>query len=708
MKTLLISAPGCYVDVPPLGPACLQAYLKAQGISDVSVWDSNIAYVEYLLDQDTLVKQEKRIRDGLASRGSEELRSSVLFTLPYIQESISDAVDTFRNKDRYYDVPSFNRAISLVQSALNAYSTEPGRFDYSIGSNGFYFEVDKTKPAFDLVDRLEFARSQTSYHPLKTFFELKVPWLQEKGPYDLVGFSVSNSLQFYPTLILALLFKQAGLAKKIALGGSYLSAFRKVICSRPETYDFFDYIVPHEGEISLLKLVESISEDGELDEVPNLFYRKGGLIQNNPPVAIEDLNTLPTPDFTDYPLGHYLTPEPVLPIYCTRGCYYGVCSFCNHHENYFGGFRTRTTENVINDIKIFQEKYGATKLMFVDELMIPQQQVKIAERIAGEKLPTKWYSHTRVEKYLTKERLDKLAAGGLILLHVGMESANSNVLKLMKKGYKRDRVVRLLSDLHESSVTAHINTIRNFPGEQPDEYLETLRTVWEYAKSGDKVHLYDFMMISESPVAIEGNSFIESVTAPPYDLGASLEYKTNHVRPPTPDEERETNQLINLLDHHSKNINSLFPKSTIWVEHLLYVAHYRATNRASLVDTPRSEVRIQAEHLRAFAEDGDLGAWSMKVLGRVVLKELPVNNKLQWFALDLESFSLIPISKPIVRLLKENSGKTLKISKWANNVGVDVDDFRLELYQLTREGIIQLKAPSQKEEKTRPLRRKTA
>jgi radical SAM superfamily enzyme YgiQ (UPF0313 family) len=136
-------------------------------------------------------------------------------------------------------------------------------------------------------------------------------------------------------------------------------------------FNFVDSFVVHEGETPLLRLVEQLRGDGDLSKVPNLVYKQDGEVKVNRPFAKEELNALPTPDFDGLPLDLYLSPERVLPVMGSRGCYWEQCAFCSIPFDHMT-FHVRYAENVVNDFKTLQEKYNCNNFFFTDEALFFQ------------------------------------------------------------------------------------------------------------------------------------------------------------------------------------------------------------------------------------------------------------------------------------------------------------------------------------------------
>ena len=123
----------------------------------------------------------------------------------------------------------------------------------------------------------------------------------------------------------------------MTIGGSIFTRRADNIRRCPSLFELADDIVVFEGETALLELVRAAGQEGLQAEIPNLIYRQNGKITVNQPFYSENVNQLPAPNYDGFPLDRYLSPEPVLPVQFSRGCYYKDCAFCAltlDHQNF--------------------------------------------------------------------------------------------------------------------------------------------------------------------------------------------------------------------------------------------------------------------------------------------------------------------------------------------------------------------------------------
>jgi radical SAM superfamily enzyme YgiQ (UPF0313 family) len=140
----------------------------------------------------------------------------------------------------------------------------------------------------------------------------------------------------------------------VALGGSHVSFLAD------EALEHSDYCVRGEGEDTFRELLDSMESGSEPKGILGLSYRKGEEIVHNPDRGlICDLDSLPFPDLSLI-RGH--DKISLRPIATSRGCPFG-CNFCSVTRMFGRGYRFRSVDNVIEEIRQKPEQ----KVFFYDD-----------------------------------------------------------------------------------------------------------------------------------------------------------------------------------------------------------------------------------------------------------------------------------------------------------------------------------------------------
>ncbi|MEM7518824.1 MAG: cobalamin-dependent protein, partial [Planctomycetota bacterium] len=366
--------------------------------------------------------------EGLASLDAKEslrfsemeryqMLSEIALTGPDVVRSIEEAKRTIRTPELFYDYQRYLRAGRTLEQGLRLLSAE-------------YAPTRLTPHNFVMRNRLEFsgeivaALDDRAHNPYVEWFEEDlVPRIQAADP-DLLGISVTFGAQAIPALTLCKQLKAWKPDLHITLGGGLLAYIAEKLVKNEAVWDLFDSIVMLEGERALHHLCEAVDEGREdLSNVTNLIWRSPrGEVRVNTQQEPLDIKELPTPDFDGLPLDKYFSPELVLPLASTRGCYWGKCVFCTLYTVIGPGYRGRTVDQTVEDLAFLKEKYNTKHFYMVIEDLPPNHAKALPRKIIEAGLDIDWWCDARLEHdVFTQEVCDDLAEAGCKRIAFGYE-----------------------------------------------------------------------------------------------------------------------------------------------------------------------------------------------------------------------------------------------------------------------------------------------
>lgn len=236
----------------------------------------------------------------------------------------------------------------------------------------------------------------------------------------------------------------------IVIGGTQVTAAPREVLSDLGA----DFAIVGEGELALLELVQAL-ERGKR----NLEKIVG------PYPLIEDLDSLPFPAWDlmppkSYRIAPILEPArafPIAPIITSRGCPYN-CSFCASNVIWGRKIRFRSPENVLAEIKMLKEKFGAREIHFADDnfTMNIQRAEEICDLLIAEKINLPWQcpNGVRIDR-LTLPLLQKMKKAGCYALGLGIESGNQEVLKKNNKNLDLNIVSEVLEKMKKVGIESY-------------------------------------------------------------------------------------------------------------------------------------------------------------------------------------------------------------------------------------------------------------
>ncbi len=537
MKVALVFPPQGHFTQPYLSLPSLTAYLRANGVGEVWQLDENIEAYDHFLSAERLGRSLERIRAGeeLARldarpelRFSDMSRYQVLSEVALIGDEVARTIDeakrVLRSKQEFYDYERYLWAGRTVEQGLRIFSQEyaPTR----LTAHGFVMRRRVERSA-EILAALDDERENPF---LEYFREFTLPRIRAIDP-DLVGISVTFPSQAIPSLTLAKLLKAWKPELHVTLGGGLLAYVADKLARRAELWDLVDSVVLLEGERPLLQLVEHVAGERRIEDVTNIVYRDArGVVRKTPQEAPLDIKTLPTPDFDGMPLGKYFSPELVLPLAATRGCYWGKCVFCTLYTVIGPGYRGHTIEQTVEDIRVLQQRYGANSFYLAIEDLPPNMARRFPRAILDAGLEINWWCDARLEHEVFDEEVCReLAASGCKRIAFGYESASDRVLQLMCKGIDPNASLDLIRRVHEAGISVTLYVMIGFPTETREEALATLHTILEHRRFVQEVSVRVFYLDETSEIFKRREEFgiAEIFPDPEADLQVYYDFRTS-------------------------------------------------------------------------------------------------------------------------------------------------------------------------------------
>ena len=260
--------------------------------------------------------------------------------------------------------------------------------------------------------------------------------------------------------------------------------------------------------------VRVLRGDGEhplADYLDALAGTKHELVRSTSGPHIEsDLHELPAPDYGDLLRRYaYLTPEPVLPLAVTRGCYWGKCQFCaygwvsGNSGRAAAPYRRLGAVAIADQMQVLADQHRARHFFFSVDVADPVLLRNLATILHERQMRLFWRSEMRAEHhFLQPGALEHLHAGGCRTLSFGLESLNQRVLDAMKKGTKESIAARLVPALAAAGIGANVDFFIGYPSETPAEAARTQRFVAEHS---DEIVSHSaggtFILFGRSPMA---------------------------------------------------------------------------------------------------------------------------------------------------------------------------------------------------------------
>lgn len=256
------------------------------------------------------------------------------------------------------------------------------------------------------------------------------------------------------------------------MGGPHVSfCARETLENHPE----LDVIAIGEGEHTIVDLCRAVDDGLDPAEVRGIVYRRGAAIQRSHPAEpIENLDDLPLPERGLLPLGRYRALNLPISITTSRGCPF-KCIFCVGRKMVGARVRYRSSEKVVDELQ-YLNTLNFHQINIADDLFTANKAhcLAVCEEIVRRKLKLTWTSFARVDT-VSDEILSKMKAAGCTAVSFGIESANPEILKTIRKGITLDQVEDAVRLCRRAGITPYASFILGLPGETPETIKETMK-----------------------------------------------------------------------------------------------------------------------------------------------------------------------------------------------------------------------------------------
>jgi anaerobic magnesium-protoporphyrin IX monomethyl ester cyclase len=293
------------------------------------------------------------------------------------------------------------------------------------------------------------------------------------GEPDLVGFSTTTSA-YMDAVDMAACIKRRRPDVKIIFGNAHPSSIGAPLL---EHFPEIDYLCVGEGEGALLDLA-----DGKpLADIANLVYRDSGTIVANPRrQRIRDLDELPFPAYeklAGFPKGYHL------PLFAyrkrhgatmitSRGCPF-TCSFCDRTV-FERQYRVNSAAYIYEHMKYLRDRFGVQHINIYDDLFTAQKKrvFDLCDLLIAKPLGIEFNCAIRTGQ-TSDEMLRRLKQAGALMVSLGIESADPEMMERHKAGVSLDAVRQTVAQIHAAGLRAKGLFIFGMPGETPQTVQAT-------------------------------------------------------------------------------------------------------------------------------------------------------------------------------------------------------------------------------------------
>ncbi len=283
----------------------------------------------------------------------------------------------------------------------------------------------------------------------------------------------------------------------IQVGGGIMTADPIVTMQAMPDVDFG---IIGEGEQTSVELIDAITRELDVTSVNGIIYRdENGFGITNRRVEIDDLDTLPFPDYEGFNYAEYLRLNPDLSdegkkysqvsVIGGRSCKYN-CTFCFHPSG--SKYRQRSLDSIFSEIDYLVRNYDISYIALREELFATDNERvrQFCERVKSYDFD--WSIQLRID-CINQELVDLLKNTRCRYLFVGVESADDRVLKSMRKGITLEQIETALDMLKDAGLNSRSGIIF---GDTVETFESAMFTLNWFKKNYTKYRMFVDMIIA--------------------------------------------------------------------------------------------------------------------------------------------------------------------------------------------------------------------
>jgi radical SAM superfamily enzyme YgiQ (UPF0313 family) len=274
-------------------------------------------------------------------------------------------------------------------------------------------------------------------------------------------------------------------AVPVIVGGAHVSAVPKIAMERD--FPDADYGFRGESEIGLPMLLDFINNNSliRVEKIPGLIWKCDGQTHINPQIFHENVDELGIPawdimdprEYEASPFHGFARGFPLAPMISARGCPF-PCTFCSTKYQMGQKMRYRSVSLILEEMKLLVNKYNVNEIQFLDDCFSVNKNkvMEICSGILEERIKVNWQcpNGLRVDT-IDEEVLQIMKKAGCYHISVGIESANPNILKKMKKNISLELVEEKIAIAKKVGIKVTGFFILGFPGETEDDIKRTIK-----------------------------------------------------------------------------------------------------------------------------------------------------------------------------------------------------------------------------------------
>ena len=444
MKGIFYFPPNWCHSHPDIGIPAVMPYLQE---FDMEVCDLNVQYRIYQRSRENLDKCYERIGSAKSPGLSKKYDMIYRFLIEnkVKVECILHDIERFTDLEEYMLTSLYERHLQLFHKT--AYEKDDN--------------IDLLRKISDMMEVID--DIEKNY-----YLDFYISYFKERdlSKTDVILVSLAGTQQMVSSFTLCRYLKKNYPNIRIIVGGP---PFSKIIHQIDQNWrilfeNIFDYIIIYEEEHTIPALLKRLKEHKDIESVPGCIYMQDGMvIKTAADESSVDITDDHLPDFSGFYLPSYNVPEVVLP-YAAAGGYNGKERTLDDPQfECTDDFPIKSMEKVMDDLRVYQQRYGAKYIHFVDKEIPPDVIEEMCHAILEKKLDMKWSIRIKPSRQYTEKLCCLMKRAGAV--YVCVEFCPPGVRMAGDKRSGTEDIELTLTNMKKAHIWTHCFLLNDFETE---------------------------------------------------------------------------------------------------------------------------------------------------------------------------------------------------------------------------------------------------
>lgn len=302
----------------------------------------------------------------------------------------------------------------------------------------------------------------------------------------------------YPLMLLiAQKIKELNNKVIIIMGGPQVTS---TVIESLNKFNFIDVIGLGEGESYICELVDALINNKSLKSIKGIAFRIEGkcfINRCDEVVNVNELGSYTKFDFQEYIDVFKNVNERIedyeFQIESGRGCPFN-CTFCSSSVFWQRKFRVKPAEKIIDEIKLFHNKYGFMKFSLDHDMFTANKEylITFCDLIIRNNFNITWGCSSRLD-VLDDDMLAKMKKSNCKSIYVGFETGSESMQKNINKNLEVQEAIKIIKKIKDLGISITVSFIYGFPEEKESDFFDTIHVIEElYSVGCENIQLHKY------------------------------------------------------------------------------------------------------------------------------------------------------------------------------------------------------------------------